>query len=107
MPKVSQAESGRVGNRTKDSIPCYFLEGEWPARESRMRSVPGCTGALGRWWWFPPVPTPGFSSLRTLSLVGVVFSGQSNPQLSAWEGSADAPSTALLAPRQMDGIQSA
>lgn len=43
--------------------------------------------------------------MRALHLVGVGLAGQSNPHLSAQQGSA--PSTELMGPRQMDGTQSA
>lgn len=55
----------------------------------------------------PSSTHPRLFKPETLSLVGMGHSGQSNPHLSAWESSAGAPSTTLLAPGQMDGTQSA
>lgn len=68
-------------------------------------SPPGYTGALGRLWQFPETPASGFFRLGALSLAEVGPAGQSNPALSAWEGSAGTPSTELMGSRPMDTAQ--
>lgn len=74
---------------------------------SRNEESPWVYRGLGEMVVVPSSTHPRLFTPETLSLVGIGLSGQSNPHLSAWEGSAGAPSTALLAPGQMDGTQSA
>lgn len=70
---------------------------------ARAQLTPWVHQALGEIMVAPSNTHPWFSSLEAPSLGSVGLAGQSNPHLSAWEGSAGAPSTKLMGLGHMDG----